>query len=175
MCNIPRSLLAVAAVFSLSAAACRNQAQLQVGSKAPALQVSRWVKGGGLSAFEAGKVYVVEFWATWCPPCRESIPHITEMAHAYKGRVTFVGVSVWEREPEETVDAFVREMGDRMDYLVARDTAANRMAKSWLEAAGQDGIPSAFIVDGAGNIAWIGHPMDSMEKALDDVLSKAKE
>jgi hypothetical protein len=96
------------------------------------------------------------------------------MARAYKDRVTFVGVSVWERDPEETVDAFVQEMGDRMDYLVARDTAANHMAKSWLEAAGLDGIPSAFIVDGDGNIAWIGHPMDSMEKALDGVLSKVK-
>jgi thiol-disulfide isomerase/thioredoxin len=168
-----KSLLAIAAV-SLSIGACSQGASLRVGSKAPNLHVSRWIKGDGPSALEAGKVYVVEFWATWCPPCRESIPHITKLAHAYQDRVTFVGVSVWERGPEENVDEFVRNMGDRMNYLVARDTASNYMAKAWLEAAGQDGIPSAFIVDGDGKIAWIGHPMGSMDKAIQGVLSKAK-
>jgi thiol-disulfide isomerase/thioredoxin len=167
-------LLAAAAVPLVSLSfACRREAPLKVGSKAPAIQVSRWVKGNGPSSFEVGRVYVVEFWATWCLPCRDSIPRLTEMARAHGDRVTFVGVSVWEREPEEAVDAFVRDMGDRMDYFVARDTASGHMAKAWLEAAGQDGIPSAFIVDGAGEIAWIGHPMDSMEKAIRGVLSKA--
>jgi thiol-disulfide isomerase/thioredoxin len=166
-----KSLLAIAAV-SLSIGACSSGASLKVGSKAPALQVSRWIKGDGPSALEARKVYVVEFWATWCPPCRESIPHITKLARSYKDKVTFVGVSVWERGSEENVNGFVRNMGDRMDYPVARDTG--HMARAWLEAAGQDGIPSAFIVDGDGKIAWIGHPMDSMEKAIDAVLSKAK-
>jgi thiol-disulfide isomerase/thioredoxin len=168
-----KSLLAIAAV-SLSIGACSSGASLKVGSKAPPLQVSRWIKGDGPSALEAGKIYVVEFWATWCPPCRESIPHLTKMARSYKGKVTFVGVSVWERGSEENVNGFVRNMGDRMDYLVARDTASNHMARAWLEAAGQDGIPSAFIVDGGGKIAWIGHPMDSMEKAIQGILSKAK-
>jgi hypothetical protein len=100
------------------------------------------------------------------------------MAQNYKGKATFIGASVWEgesdKELENKVDSFVGEMGGKMDYLVARDTSADTMAKTWLEAAGQDGIPCAFIVDGAGKIAWIGHPMDSMDKALDEVLAKAK-
>jgi hypothetical protein len=100
------------------------------------------------------------------------------MARAYKGAVTFVGVSVWERGSgkgvEDSVDSFVRNMGGDMDYFVARDTGSNAMAKTWLQAAGQNGIPCAFIVDGSGKIAWIGHPMDSMEKAIDAVLIKNK-
>jgi hypothetical protein len=101
------------------------------------------------------------------------------MAHAYKGKATFIGVSVWEngsgKELEDKVDSFVGEMGGKMEYLVARDTGADTMSKTWLEAAGQDGIPCAFIVDGAGKIAWIGHPMESMDKAIDGVLAKAQQ
>jgi thiol-disulfide isomerase/thioredoxin len=164
-------------VALLSTVACQSEASLKVGSAAPALQVSRWIKGNGLSKFEFGKVYVVEFWATWCPPCRDSIPHLTKMARAYRDKVTFVGVNVFEGKPgktvEDTVDSFVRDMGDNMDYLVARDTGSDAMAKTWLQAAGQNGIPCAFIVDGGGKIAWVGHPMDSMKEAIDAVLASA--
>jgi len=172
-----KPILTVAVVL-LSSAACQSEASLKVGSVAPALQVSRWVKGDGPYKFESGKVYVVEFWATWCQPCRESIPHLTQMARTYKDTVTFVGVNVWERgsgkDMEDSVDSFVRNMGSNMDYFVARDTKSNTMAKTWIQAAGQNGIPCAFIIDGNGKIAWIGHPMDSMEKAIGAVLAKTR-
>ena len=171
--------LFAAAAFLSFTLGCRQkeEAALRVGSDAPALNVARWVKGDGPAGLEAGNVYVIEFWATWCPPCRDSIPHLTHLAHAYRDRVTFIGVSVWEQgsgqETEDHVDAFVSGMGDTMDYLVARDTESNTMADAWMRAAGQDGIPCAFIVDGNGKIAWIGHPMSSMEKEIDAVLAKA--
>jgi len=171
------SIIGVAIVL-LCAMALYSQSKntLKVGSNAPKLQVSRWVKGFGPAGFEQGSVYVVEFWATWCPPCRESIPHLTKMAHTYKDKVTFIGVSVWEQGSgmavEDNVDTFVSAMGDRMDYLVARDDRLGFMAKNWLSAAGVKGIPSAFVVDGNGKIAWIGHPMNSLEKAIDRVLAK---
>jgi thiol-disulfide isomerase/thioredoxin len=162
-----------------SAKAVSAAESLKVGSAAPALQVSRWVKGDGPSGFEKGKVYVVEFWATWCKPCLEAIPHLTQMAREYGDKVTFVGVNVWEEAAGKTadlegkVDAFVRDMGDKMDYYVARDTASGDMGKTWLLAAGQNGIPCAFIVDGNGKVAWIGHPI-TMNKAIDKVLASEK-
>jgi tetratricopeptide (TPR) repeat protein len=45
------------------------------------------------------------------------------------------------------------------------------MSDNWMKAAGEDGIPSAFLINGEGRIAWIGHPMDGLDKAIDMVLT----
>ncbi len=150
---------------------------LAIGSPAPALKVAKWVKGTPVKGFEKGKVYVVEFWATWCGPCKVSIPHLTEMAKQFKGKATFTGVSVWEEQNPKTdaymakVADFVKEMGDKMDYNVAVDDMQGTMAKTWMAAAKQNGIPAAFVIGKDGNIAWIGHPMDGLDKVVDAVIN----
>ncbi|MBL8963918.1 MAG: redoxin family protein [Phycisphaerae bacterium] len=147
---------------------------LGVGDAAPALKVGKWVKGAPVPSFEKGKVYVVEGWATWCPPCRESIPHLTELAKKYKDKAVIIGVSVWENDEAYTrkVEEFVTKMGDKMEYSVAIDTAHDsngHVARNWLQAAGLNGIPASFIVNGEGRVAWIGHPM-SMDKPLEQIV-----
>src|ERR1700722_11724957 len=117
-----RILTAVAVVLSLSAARVLAEGGLSVGDPAPKLEVKEFVKGKEVTKFEKGKVYVVEFWATWCPPCKTSIPHLTELQKKNKN-VTFIGVSVFERDAAAAaVKPFVKEMGDKMDYLVAIDS-----------------------------------------------------
>lgn len=159
-------------------AASFSMAGLGVGDKAPALKVAKWSKGNPVKSFETGKIYVVEFWATWCGPCKQSIPHLTDLAKKFKGKVTFTGVSVWETDPKNPdktyvakVDKFVKDMGAKMDYNVAVDGLEGTMAKTWMEAANQNGIPTAFVIDGTGSIAWIGHPMAELEEVLDQVVA----
>jgi thiol-disulfide isomerase/thioredoxin len=147
-------------------------AKLKVGLKAPAISVAKWAKGTPVKSFEKGKVYVVEYWATWCGPCKVSIPHLTEMAKKYAGKATFIGVSVWESDPKDFnhVTDFVKEMGDKMNYTVAIDGPDAVMAKNWMAAAGQNGIPTAFVVDKTGSIAWIGHPMAGLDEVVGKVI-----
>jgi thiol-disulfide isomerase/thioredoxin len=164
--------LTAAAVLGLAGRSTADG--LSVGDAAPKLEVKEFIKGDAVKGFEKGKLYVVEFWATWCGPCRTSIPHLTELQKKNKD-VVFIGVSVFEQKPDG-VKAFVESMGDKMDYRVAVDVAAagkpadGVMAKTWMEAADQDGIPAAFIVNGDGKIAWIGHPMQ-MDKPLETIVA----
>lgn len=171
----------IPAVTALAALAFNlNALALGIGDDAPDLKVSKWVKGSAVPSLDPKKTYVVEFWATWCGPCRASIPHLTEMAHKYTN-VTFIGVDVWEQgdDKEGAVNKFIKQMGDKMDYHVAMDTDDGFMAENWMKAASQNGIPAAFLVQN-GKIVWIGHPMGGLEKSLEEAgtgkidLDKAK-
>jgi len=168
--------MTVLALLLLGWAAAGASAQdLSVGDNAPPLKVKEFVKGDAVSEFAKGKIYVVEFWATWCGPCRATIPHVSELQKKHKD-VTMIGVAVWERNPD-SVKPFVKSMGEKMDYRVAMDDVPaggepgeGAMAKAWMKAAGQDGIPASFIVNGDGKIAWIGHP-GSMDKPLEEIVT----
>jgi thiol-disulfide isomerase/thioredoxin len=142
---------------------------LSLGAPAPPIKVGGWAKGVPVTSFEPGKVYVVEFWATWCGPCKASIPHLTELRKKYMENVTFAGVSIWEKGSDtvQLVKKYVANEGNKMYYKVAYDTAAGDMAKSWMDAAGQQGVPTAFVIQD-DKIMWIGDPM----KGLDDVLAQ---
>jgi len=160
--------------------AAMKMPELMVGMKAPKLQIAEWVKGDSVRGFENGQTYVVEFWATWCGPCIRAFPHVTEVQEKYKDDLTVIGVNIWDRKKNretgeytetmpdliQRVDEFVAGQGDKMGYTVAIEES-DKMAENWMRAAGRNGIPSAFIVDGAGKIAWAGHPM-----TIDEPLAK---
>jgi thiol-disulfide isomerase/thioredoxin len=124
-------------------------AALDVGAKAPPLAKVTWMKGAPVEV--GSTITVVEFWATWCGPCRTSIPHLTELQKKYQDKVRIVGIS---NEDAETVKPFIAEMGGKMDYHVGIADPATY--GSYME--GVDGIPHAFIVDAGGMVVWMGHP-----------------
>jgi len=133
------------------------------GEPAAALAVAHWVKGESVDV--SSGVHVVEFWATWCPPCRTSIPHLTALQEKFKDRgVNIIGVS---DEELATVEAFVNKMGDKMAYTVAIDAGAT--SKGYMGKYGVGGIPHAFVVKD-GEIVWHGHPMAKLEAAIEDAL-----
>lgn len=148
------TMCSVAAVLAPPAGAAA------LGDPAATLSVAKWVKGDAFSLadLKGKQVAVVEFWATWCPPCRESIPHLTKLQKEFGKDVVFLGIT--DEEPA-TVAAFVEKMGEKMDYHVAVDNEQKTMM-AYMGAYGQNGIPTAFIIDKESNIVWLGSPLDPL-------------
>ena len=158
-----RSLLAL--LFTATAAMA---AALNVGDPAPTKLPSAFIKGSKVTALDPKKAYLVEFWATWCGPCKESIPHLTELqANLKDAGLTVIGVHV--SSGVETADAFVKQMGKKMEYTVAKDTTG-AIGKAWLAAAGQNGIPCSFLVVN-GKVAFIGHPAGLTEAKVKELIA----
>ncbi len=150
-------------------------ATLKVGDPAPKLQTGKWIQGEPVKEFQKGKAYIVEFWATWCGPCKVSIPHVNKIYTKFKDKgLVVIGQDCWE-EDESRVAPFVKDQGDKMSYRVALDdkrgSEKGKMAETWMDAAGRDGIPSAFLVDTNGVIAWIGHPLQLNDSLIEDVVA----
>jgi len=177
--------------FIGSVSRAQDDDSLTIGSSAPALDVEHWVQNGNgkfkpVSEFEKGKVYVVEFWATWCGPCIASMPHLVEIQKKYADLgVQIISISDEDLETVEkflerefTANANEKGAADEDSPKTFRDlTSAYCLTtdpdgssnKSYMEAAGQNGIPCAFIVGKDQKIEWIGHPM-SMDEALEQVV-----
>lgn len=181
------ALLLAAATVGFASPSGSAADLLTIGSDAPALNVEHWVQDGKgkfkpVTKFEKGKVYVVEFWATWCGPCIQSMPHLAELQTKYADKgVQLISIS---DEDLETVDKFLdrevrgskaeegkedakpktyRELTSVYCLTTDPDQSTN---KDYMEAAAQNGIPTAFIVGKDSKIEWIGHPME-----MDDPLA----
>ncbi len=174
-----KGIRSLVVLFSFAAQATMALAQtqtLKVGDKAPEFE-GKFIKGEPITSWEPGKLYVIECWATWCGPCKASIPHLNELHNKYKDKgLVLIGQDVWETEPE-AVQPFVDSMGNKMAYRIAIDPPGPEggrggpMAKNWLAAAGKKAIPATFIVDGQGILVWMGHPNDLTEEMIEKGLA----
>ncbi len=177
--------LAACAFLGLATESAFAQDTLTIGDKAPELDIEHWVsdRDGDMphvTKFEKDKIYVVEFWATWCGPCIASMPHLAELQDelADKG-VQIISVS---KEDLPTVEKFLkRKVRGEKEKTYGELTGAyslttdpdSSVSKDYMRAAGQNGIPTAFIVGKTGEIEWIGHPTypkGAMDKVLDQII-----
>ena len=165
-----RYLVLIGLVLSASPFSAQAQ-RLKVGSTAPDLEIAEWMRGTpvDLAAGRGQKVYVVEFWATWCGPCMKSIEHLNHLQKAYeKDGVVFLGVS---QEETGVVRNFLESnrFGKSIEYNIACDKKSGTF-KNYMVAAQQRGIPTAFIVDKQGMIAWIGSTLHDGSRSGPDFV-----
>lgn len=162
-------LLEIGSSLRASAAAAAAGTEAHLGMPAPPLQIGEWAQGGPLSPGKKGdtNIYVVEFWATWCGPCRHSIPRLSAMQTRFRSQsVHFVGIS---SEESGKVIPFVKQMGTNMNYAVAIDDKGKTTA-DYMEAFGETGIPHAFVIGRDQTIVWTGHPLAGLEQVLEDLI-----
>ena len=136
---------------------------LKVGDRPPPLEFKPYksqelVDWSGLK----NRVVVVEFWATWCAPCIENIPHINDLVRKFALQpVTFISVTY---ETEGMVGRFLKEHPLSAMIGLDNDFAMFRSFKAW-------GIPMAVIVNRKGRIACVLHPDNLSESVIDEVLA----
>jgi thiol-disulfide isomerase/thioredoxin len=92
-----------------------------------------------------GKVIIIDFWATWCPPCRKGIPDLISIQNDYKKDVVIIGISLDGEKTLKDVPGFVKSYGINYPIVYGDD-------KVVAAYGGIEGIPTAFIVDKKGNI-----------------------
>ncbi len=143
------------------------QPSASTGSTAPDFQLNTTDgKILKLSDFK-GKVVIVDFWATWCPPCRKGIPDLIEIQKEYGNNVAVIGISV-DQETKNDVVPFIQKMG--INYPVVYSDAETAQAYGGIES-----IPTSFVIDQKGNIVAnnVGLvPKSDLTQAIDKLLKK---
>ena len=133
-----------------------------------------FIQGEPLTAAQAlGRhIVVLEQWATWCPPCRTSIPHLNALSQRFhKHGVRFIGVTSETDRPK--LLKFIAGQGKNMTYAVAVDD--NAILDDWDSRYRAQGIPHAFVLDWNGRVRWSGHPMTGLEAKLDTLVNEFKQ
>jgi thiol-disulfide isomerase/thioredoxin len=161
--------------FLLLCACVHAEERLTVGSEAPPLDIEHWLNKEPVPKFEMGKVYVVEFWATWCGPCVASMPHLKELQERHAEDLVVIGVS---DEDPDTIDEFLDKEKDGRTFREITDsywltTDPDRSVyKDYMTASDHRGIPTSFIIGMTGEIEWVGHPSSLGEPIAMIVNSK---
>ena len=147
----PRLLLALAACAGLACslpavfAAAKGGATLPVLREAPAWTLKDIDGKPVRSSDFKGKVVVIDFWATWCPPCREEIPGYIEMTKKHgKDGLVIIGISLDQAGPG-VVRPFIAKSGINYPIVMGDDATVAAFG-------GVEGIPTTFLIDRDGMI-----------------------
>jgi peroxiredoxin len=149
------------------AQAAAASAKFGKGSPAPDFTLKR-LDGGDLQLSSLrGKAVIVDFWDTWCPPCRKAMPHLQELSVEYADDLVVVGVALG-REGEAKVRKFIQDYGLTFEMVMLGNDR-----KLISDFGGIQSIPTTFLIDEKGVIQdiWVGGFGKAVyEKAVQTVI-----
>ena len=115
-----------------------------------------------------GKVVILDFWATWCPPCRRGIPDLIDIQKQFKNKIAVLGISL-DTDTKGDVPSFIKNMGINYSVLYASPEV--------VQAYGNiDAIPTSFIIDKKGKIVnqHVGlTPKETLVSEIKNLLGKS--
>lgn len=129
------------------------------GEQAPTLFVDEWLTD---KPKREGKVLMVDFWATWCGPCRKLIPEVNEYQKEFGDDLVVIGLS---DEKADVVKAFAEKT--KMDYALGVDPKGRTASK-----LGIKGIPHVMIVSSDGVVRWQGFPGSEKDPLTADIIKQ---
>jgi thiol-disulfide isomerase/thioredoxin len=137
---------------------------IELSGPVPALE-GAWLNGGPLERDDyEGKVVVVNFWGTWCGPCRREQPALQRLAEEYQGRVQFVGVNF--RDDQAKARAYIREFRVTYPSVVDDGPLSYRFNVPYL--------PATILVDRTGEMRYMllgAQEEDELRGYLEELLA----
>jgi cytochrome c-type biogenesis protein len=135
---------------ALGALACGGDGapRALVGDPAPTYTATTMAGDSVSTADLAGKVVLLNVWATWCAPCREEIPFLQALHEKHRSQgLEIIGVSVDARGQDETIQGFINDFG--MTYPIWRDP--DERVQTMFMALG---VPASYLIDREGVLRW---------------------
>jgi thiol-disulfide isomerase/thioredoxin len=165
-----RALLATLCIGVSSVVSAQDAVTpLFVGDPVPPIPEVSWARGELVSSWTPGHVYLIDFWATWCPPCVKGLRHLQTLHEQLADRnVHMVAIAIWptptSQPPEELLERF-----PDLSYSIAIDIE-NAAADAFMPPTRSTGLPNTILIDRQGRLAWVGTPGDDLEHALAAVV-----
>jgi thiol-disulfide isomerase/thioredoxin len=138
---------------------------IRVGQRAPDF-VLRSLEDAAVALSDyIGRVVILDFWASWCGPCKSTMPGLENLASNLAPDVVLIGVSL-DRSAANASDYLVANDFDAMIALYESYAAASKVFKTY----GGGGIPKTYVIDRAGIIRYVGHPASLPHQVIERLI-----